>query len=144
MTSMHSKLPFYQILQEALNWTGLSASQFSIQSGFPPDRVYRALKDEPDAYKLSLETIEQILNRFPELNGDRFIRRSGPLLLAELCENVKSNVECAAPVIIQTESVTVEHLQGVIESKDKQIEGQDKQIDSLLKQIDILMKMVDK
>jgi hypothetical protein len=144
MTTMYSKLPFYQILQEALNWSGLSPSQFSTQSGFPPDRVYRALKDDPDAQKLSLETIEQILNRFPELNGDRFIRRSGPMLLADLCENVKLNVESCVSEVSQNESNTIENLQGLIDAKDKQIDSQDKQIESLLKQIDLLMKMVDK
>ncbi len=57
------RVKFADILREAIEWSRLSISQFCLQSEFPPYRVYRAQHD--DTIKLSLDSLEQILNRFP-------------------------------------------------------------------------------
>lgn len=113
MISTIERMKFSDVLQEAIDWSGLTSSQFCLQSGFAPDRVYRALSDN---VKLSLDTLEHILTRFPELNGDRFIRRSGPVLLSGFCEpeedyeaNIKSLNE------------TIKYQHSMNEMKDKQI-----------------------
>jgi hypothetical protein len=132
MTNFNSKVPFCDILQDALMWTGLSPAQFSTQSGFShPDRIYRALK--PDGVKLGLDSLEAIVNRFPELNGDRFIRRSGPLLLKELCAEmtVETTPAVASQPAVSVSNESVDYYKGVIEVKDKHIESLEKQIEFL-------------
>jgi hypothetical protein len=117
------KMKFGDILQDAISWSGLTASQFCLQSGFAPDRVYRAQSND---VKLSIETLELILMRFPELNGDRFIRRSGPLLLSGFCEPDKD-----FETTIQSLNGTIKYQLSLIEMKDKQIEFMEGQMDFL-------------
>ena len=128
-----SQITFPEVLENAIGWTGLSNAQFSSQAGFAhPDRIYRALK--PGGVKLGLDSLEAIIGRFPELNGDRFIRRSGPVLLSELCEEKK-----LSPTIIQeisSPSSEVGHWELIAQERLKTIERQEKEIDFLRKMLD--------
>jgi len=112
---MYPKLQFNEILQQTINSTSLSVSQFSTQSGIDlPDRFYRALK--PNGVKLGLDTLHSIVSRFPDLNMDRFVRFSGPVLLSELCEDFSVSKPVNTFV-----SKPDEHHQFVIAVKDKEI-----------------------
>ena len=115
MNNSYPKLQFNEILQQTITSTGLSVSQFSTQSGIDlPDRFYRALK--PNGVKLGLDTLHSIVSRFPELNMDRFVRFSGPVLLSELCEDFASSKPVNTIV-----SKPTEHYQILMDGKDKEI-----------------------
>lgn len=127
------KVTFAEVLRDAIGWSGLSDAQFSAQVGFShPDRIYRTQK--PEGVKLGLDSLEAILNRFPQLNGDRFIRRSGPLLLSELCEGKKAVTVTAIEVLNQPDGGLWKTL----------AEERLRTIERLEKQNDILLKMLDK
>jgi hypothetical protein len=123
------KMSFSDLLQEAIDWSRLSTSKFCLQSGFQPDRIYRAQSNDA---KLSIETLELILTRFPELNGDRFIRRSGPLLLSGLCEPDKDF------------EATTQSLNGTIKYQLSVIEMKEKEIELLQNQLELYKDMLNK
>ena len=126
------KVTFTDVLRDIIGWSGYSDNQFSVQVGFShPDRVYRALK--PGGVKLGLDSLEAILNRFPELNGDRFIRRSGPILLSELC---KEKQVMKIEQIIKPSLENENHYRTLSEERLRTIERQEKEIDFLRKLID--------
>ena len=127
------KVTFAEVLKDAIGYTGLSDAQFATQAGFAhPDRIYRAQK--PEGVKLGLDSLEAILNRFPELNGDRFIRRSGPILLKELCEG-KPTMKMEQIITPQTaENETYWKI--LAEERLRTIERQEKEIDFLRKIMD--------
>ena len=130
---MEGKLPFNDVLHQAIEQTGLSSSQFALEAGFfDAGRIYRSLK--PGGVKLGLESLEHILIRFPELNGDRFIRRSGPILLKELCEEKETKRVGQAIAPQTTENETYWKI--LAEERLRTIERQEKEIDFLRKIMD--------
>ncbi len=77
-----NEMKISEIIQEAIDWSGLKPAQFSIECGFADaTRIYAAVNNNRDLGSTSFNTI---LKRFPLLNGDRFVLKSGPLLLADL------------------------------------------------------------
>ena len=130
---MQGKLPFNDILHQAIDTTGFSSAQFAIEAGFyDAGRIYRSLK--PGGVKLGLDSLEHILVRFPELNGDRFIRRSGPILLSELCggKQTMKMEQIITPQANENET----HWKILAEERLRTIERQEKEIDFLRKIMD--------
>ena len=126
---MEEKIQFNEIVRQAIKATGLSSAQFAVEAGFlDAGRIYRALK--PKGVKLGIDSLETILNRFPELNGDRFIRRSGPVLLKDL---QKEN------------DIVVEKKEQSFDENIWKILAQErlKNIERLEKQNDILLKLLE-
>ena len=122
MTNTYPKLPFNEILEQSIKITGLSVSQFSLQSGIDlPDRFYRALK--PNGVKLGVDTLHHISSRFPELNMDRFIRLSGPPLLSELCDSYVATIP-----LTRAETKSEEYYLAIIQGKDNEIKRQEEEI----------------
>ena len=134
MTSYNSELPVSTLVQECLDWSGLKAAQFSQEVGFADaTRIYGALNQNRD---LGVTSFNAILRRFPLLNGDRFVRKSGPLLLQDLCDQItKKNepVSVAAPVVTNSE----DYYKAIIQGKDNEIE-------LLKKQVAFMEKLLDK
>jgi hypothetical protein len=128
MTSYNSELQVSTLVQECINWSGLSAAQFSTQSGFADaTRIYAAVNNNRD---LGVTSFNAILRRFPELNGDRFVRKSGPLLLADLCEKqINGNIN--APVVARVLTKSEEYYQAVITGKDEKIITLEKEVEFL-------------
>lgn len=135
MTSYNPELPVSTLVQECLDWTGMKAAQFSQEVGFADaTRIYGALNQNRD---LGVTSFNAILRRFPSLNGDRFVRKSGPLLLADLCDQFVKKTEpvtVAAPVVIPNSE---DYYKAIIQGKDNEIE-------LLKKQVAFMEKMLDK
>jgi hypothetical protein len=123
MTLILPKLQFSEILQDAINSTGLSVAKFSSQCGIGlPDRFYRSLR--PDGVKLGVDSLNAIISRFPELNGDRFIRGTGPILLAELCNESITTIKDAP-------NKSDDYYNAVLEGKNKEIYRLEKEVEFL-------------
>lgn len=133
MTSYNSILPVSTLVQECLDWSGMKAAQFSQEVGFADaTRIYGALNQNRD---LGITSFNAILKRFPLLNGDRFVRKSGPLLLHDLCFELKQN----EPVSIFTSaSLHSENTYKAI------IQGKDNEIELLKNQVAFMEKMLVK
>ncbi len=133
MTSYNSELPVSTLVQECLDWSGMKAAQFSQEVGFADaTRIYGALNQNRD---LGVTSFNAILRRFPLLNGDRFVRKSGPLLLQDLCDQfVKKNepVLVAAPVVNNSE----DYFKAIIQGKDNEIARLEKQVAFMEKLLD--------
>lgn len=130
---MSEKLPFNEILYQAIESTKLSSAQFAIEVGFfDAGRIYRALK--PNGVKLGLDSLETVVNRFPELNADRFIRRSGPVLFEHLCDNKKTEKieQTITPLLHENET----YWKVLAEERLRTIDRQEKEIDFLRKLLD--------
>ena len=134
MTSYNSELPVSTLLQECLDWSGLKAAQFSQEVGFADaTRIYGALNQNRD---LGVTSFNAILRRFPLLNGDRFVRKSGPLLLQDLCDQFTKKNE---PVLIvaSVANNSEDYYKAIIQ-------GRDNEIVRLEKQVAFMEKMLDK
>jgi len=133
MTSYNSELPVSTLVQECLDWSGMKSAQFSQEVGFADaTRIYGALNQNRD---LGVTSFNAILRRFPLLNGDRFVRKSGPLLLTDLCEqvNLKRN---PIPVVAQVATNSEEYLKAIIEGKNNEIFRLEKQVAFMEKMLD--------
>ena len=134
MTSYNSELPVSTLVQECLDWSGMKAAQFSQEVGFADaTRIYGALNQNRD---LGVTSFNAILRRFPLLNGDRFVRKSGPLLLQDLCDQFTKKNEpilIVAPVATNSD----DYFKAIIQGKDNEIE-------LLKKQVAFMEKLLDK
>ena len=134
MTSYNSELPVSTLVQECLDWSGMKAAQFSQEVGFADaTRIYGALNQNRD---LGVTSFNAILRRFPLLNGDRFVRKSGPLVVQDLCDQfTKKNepVLIVAPVVTNSD----DYFKAIIQGKDNEIE-------LLKKQVAFMEKLLDK
>ena len=141
MNHPQSKLPLQQIIQDVLDYTSMKIPKFSEECGFKGGTRIYAVFNENRA--LGVDSYHNILNRFPELNGDRFIRKSGPLLLSDLCDDNKSLV-VKYKNGIETKNVETlngsssdnlfhkeEYYKAIIQSKDNELIRQEKEIDFL-------------
>ena len=119
MTTNQSELTSQKIIQDILDYTSMRISTFSHECGFKDaTRIYAIFNEDRN---LGVDSYYSIINRFPELNGDRFIRKSGPLLLTDLCKPVTQIGEI--PQVLSEKFVkTEEYYQAVIEGKDREIE----------------------
>jgi hypothetical protein len=134
MTSYNSELPVSTLVQECLDWSGMRAAQFSQEVGFADaTRIYGALNQNRD---LGVTSFNAILRRFPLLNGDRFVRKSGPLLLSDLCDN-QIHGNSLPPVVAQVTTNSEDYFKAIIQGKDNEIE-------LLKKQVAFMEKMLDK
>lgn len=132
MTSYNSELPVSTLVQECLDWSGMKAAQFSQEVGFADaTRIYGALNQNRD---LGVTSFNAILRRFPLLNGDRFVRKSGPLLLTDLCEQV--DVKNSPPVVAQVATNSEEYLKAIIDGKNNEISRLEKQVAFMEKMLD--------
>ena len=134
MTSYNSELPVSTLVQECLDWSGMKAAQFSQEVGFADaTRIYGALNQNRD---LGVTSFNAILRRFPLLYGDRFVRKSGPLLLQDLCDQFTKKNE---PVLIVAPVATIsdDYFKAIIQGKDNEIE-------LLKKQVAFMEKLLDK
>ena len=133
MTSYNSELPVSTLVQECLDWSGMKAAQFSQEVGFADaTRIYGALNQNRD---LGVTSFNAILRRFPLLNGDRFVRKSGPLLLQDLCDQfTKKNepVLIVAPVATNSD----DYFKAIIQGKDNEIARLEKQVAFMEKMLD--------
>jgi len=137
----NSQLPLQKIIQDVLDYTSMNISKFSDEVGFNGGTRLYAVFNENKA--LGVDSYHSILKRFPELNGDRFIRKSGPLLLSELCENNKST---ESSIINNIGSMSKEDIL-ISKSEDyykATIQGKDNEIELLKKQVAFMEKMLDK
>ena len=134
MTSYNSELPVSTLVQECLDWSGMKAAQFSQEVGFADaTRIYGALNQNRD---LGVTSFNAILRRFPLLNGDRFVRKSGPLLLQDLCDQFTKKNEpilIVAPVATNSD----DYFKAIIQGKDNEIE-------LLKRQVAFMEKLLDK
>ena len=133
MTSYQSELPVSTLVQECLDWSGMKAAQFSQEVGFADaTRIYGALNQNRD---LGVTSFNAILRRFPLLNGDRFVRKSGPLLLHDLCDQIvkiKEPVTVSAPVVNSSDA----YYKAIIQGKDNEIARLEKQVAFMEKLLD--------
>ena len=126
-----SELPLQKIIQDVLDYTSMKIPKFSEECGFKGGTRIYAVFNEDRA--LGVDSYYSILHRFPELNGDRFIRRSGPLLLADLCDK-NSTLSNSQPETIKSSNVMInneEYYKAIIQGKDNEIMRQEKEIDFL-------------
>ena len=133
MTSYNSELPVSTLVQECLDWSGMKAAQFSQEVGFADaTRIYGALNQNRD---LGVTSFNAILRRFPSLNGDRFVRKSGPLLLSDLCEKADLK-KTPVPVVAQVANNSEEYYKAIIEGKNNEISRLEKQVAFMEKMLD--------
>ena len=133
MTSYNSELPVSTLVQECLDWSGMKAAQFSQEVGFADaTRIYGALNQNRD---LGVTSFNAILRRFPLLNGDRFVRKSGPLLLTDLCEKF-TVVNTQSSVVAQVATNSEEYLKAIIDGKNNEISRLEKQVAFMEKMLD--------
>lgn len=115
------------------NWTGIKAAQFSQEIGFTDaTRICGALNQNHD---LGVTSFNAILRRFPLLNGDKFVRKSGPLLLHDLCDQIIKKSEAisvVAPVALTSE----DYYKAIIQGKDNEIVRLEKQVAFMEKMLD--------
>lgn len=134
MTSYNSELPVSTLVQECLDWTGMKAAQFSQEVGFADaTRIYGALNQNRD---LGVTSFNAILRRFPLLNGDRFVRKSGPLLLHDLCDQIIKKKD-PVTVVTTVTSNSEDYFKAIIQGKDNEIQ-------LLKKQVAFMEKLLDK
>jgi hypothetical protein len=120
------------IVLDCIDHYHLSPTSFAHQCGFRGAEKIHHITTARN--KPSFETLQSIVVGFPDLNMDRFIRGTGPILLADLCLNnvalsvVSPNGGVAPPDGLYEEIIT----------------GKDKLIDSLEKQVVFLQKLLDK
>lgn len=143
-----SQLPLQKIIQDVLNYTSMNISKFSDEVGFNGGTRLYAVFNENKA--LGVDSYHSILKRFPELNGDRFIRKSGPLLLSELCEkntpkessfiNNKGAIAQEDMIISKSE----DYYLAIIQGKENEITRLEKQVVFMEKQVAFMEKMLDK
>ena len=119
MTTDQPELTSQKIIQDILDYTSMKISTFSHECGFKGGtRIYAVFNEDR---QLGLDTYCSIINRFPELNGDRFIRKSGPLLLTDLCKPMPQ-IEELPQVLSEKSEKTEEYYQVIIEGKNREIE----------------------
>ena len=135
-----SKLPIQKIIQDVLDYTSMKVPRFSEECGFKGGTRIYAVFNENRA--LGLDSYHSIINRFPELNGDRFVRKSGPLLLSDLCDSVltktKDDATIKTEVVETLDSTPVGmitdkeyYYKAIIQGKENEIMRQEKEIDFL-------------
>lgn len=126
-----SQLPLQKLIQDVLDYTSMSIPKFSDECQFKGSTRIYAVFNEDRA--LGVDSYSNMLKRFPELNGDRFLRKSGPLLLADLC-NKNTTLSIPQSDIIQSSNVlsnNEDYYKAIIQGKDNEIMRQEKEIEFL-------------
>lgn len=105
---------------------GMRPAEFSREVGYKrPDKIYHAIDNK---FKLSLESLEDIANRFPELNLDWLVRGEG---------------EPLKPIRIETDSLP-QKLKDKVEALQKYVLTQRVLLEELGIQIEEIFRLVGK
>ena len=131
LNSHNSEFQVSKLIQDVIDWSGFKPAGFAHECGFQEaTRIYAAQNHNR---ALGVDSYSAIIKRFPQINGDRFIRKSGPLLLEDLCEK-------------QEQKIIQEIKPLVASGNDWQIIADERlrTIERLEKQNDMLLKMLDR
>jgi hypothetical protein len=122
------------IFMDCIDHYDMNATSFANRCGFRTNEKVHHITHSRN--KPSYETLQAVVGGFPELNMDRFIRGTGPILMKDVClENLQ--LTAVAPNSINAFGGNDSNCKEMIEMKDKLI-------DSLEKQVAFLQKMLEK
>ena len=122
------------IFMDCIDHYDMNATTFANRCGFRSNEKVHHITHSRN--KPSFETLQAVVGGFPELNMDRFIRGTGPILMKDVClENLK--LTAVAPNSMIASNAEDSYYKEVIEVKDRLI-------DSLEKQVTFLQKMLEK
>ena len=112
-----------ETFQEILTYYNLSQSQFAKRCGWKNSEQLGHILNERS--KPSYATMASVIKTFPELNGDRFLRESGPFFISELCLNIPESTPNAQ------KSLNENYWKLIADERLITIERQNKQIEFL-------------
>lgn len=114
---------------------GMRPAEFSREVGYKrPDKIYHAIDNK---FKLSLESLEDVAARFPELNLDWLIRGDG-----EALKVVAREQELLADYATEMSIPPSEYFVARHEMLEQQVKDRDKMIDLLEKELVFLKGLV--
>jgi hypothetical protein len=136
MENTEYRMAIGDVIMDAVKITKHTPASFARAAGFEnTQKMYHIVngRNEP-----GLKTLQAILKEFPQLNGDRFIRLTGPILLRELNPELVLN---STGIVSNTEELKKESLvsdsvwKQLAEERSQTIKRQEREIEFLREMI---------